>query len=116
MNEDPAQQPEYVASITSDVLRVLTADGFFEALDDALCPVDDSKPAVPCRHNYENSERLLKELGFETEDLEDIFDVLRSRGGFCDCEILYNAVEASRLKAKYWRAEADRHRVERRWE
>ena len=28
------------------------------------------------------------------------------KGGFCDCEILYNVVEESRLKAEYWQARA----------
>jgi hypothetical protein len=52
------------------------------------------------------SESILAERGFPAEDLDDIFDVLRSKGGFCDCEILYNAVEESRLKAEYWKARA----------
>ena len=36
-----------------------------------------------------------------------MFHVLMARGGYCDCEILYNAVEESRLKAEYWRARAE---------
>ena len=30
-----------------------------------------------------------------------------ARGGSSDCEILYNAVEESRLKAECWRARAE---------
>ena len=30
-----------------------------------------------------------------------------ARGGYCDCEILYNALDESRLKAEYWRARAE---------
>lgn len=108
MSENQIPEQEYMA--------VLAAKGFFDALDEALCPADESKPPVICRTNYGNSERILIELGFERGDFEDIFDVLRGRGGFCDCEILYNAVEASRLKAKYWRAQADRLARERRGE
>jgi hypothetical protein len=29
------------------------------------------------------------------------------QGGFCDCEILYNVAEQSRLKAEYWMAKAE---------
>lgn len=110
------QNPEkdYVASIASDVMAVLRTKGFFDALDEALCPLDGSRPAVPCRGNYENSERILGDLGFDADDVKDIFDALRSRGGFCDCEVLYNVVETSRLKSKYWRAQADRHERKRR--
>jgi Protein of unknown function (DUF2695) len=41
----------------------------------------------------------------ERTDLDDIFAVLQSKGGFCDCEVLYNVAETSRLKAKYWRSQ-----------
>ena len=116
MSENRIPEQDYVRSITRDVMAVLAAKGFFDALDEVLCPVDESKPPASCRTNYENSERILIGLGFESGDFEDIFDVLRSRGGFCDCEILYNAVETSRLKSKYWRAQADRHERERRGE
>jgi hypothetical protein len=115
MSENQIPEEDYVASITPDVMAVLAARGFFDALDEALCPTD-AKPPVTCRTNYENSERILIELGFERDDFEDIFDVLRGGGGFCDCEILYNVVETSRLKSKYWRAQADRLERERRGE
>ena len=28
------------------------------------------------------------------------------QGGFCDCEVLYNVLDESRLKAEYWTARA----------
>jgi len=36
------------------------------------------------------------------EDVRDVLDVLRSQGACCDCEVLYNVAENSRLKARYW--------------
>jgi hypothetical protein len=42
----------------------------------------------------------------DDEDLEDILAVLHSLGGCCDCEILYNVAEESRLKSEYWIARA----------
>ena len=108
MSDDQNPEKDYVASITPSVIAVLTAKGFFDALDEALCPVDESKPAASCRSDYQNSERILADLGFDADDVDDIFGVLRGEGGFCDCEILYNVVETSRLKAKYWKAEHGR--------
>lgn len=116
MSDEQNSEQGYVAAITSDVMSVLSGTGLFDALDEVLCPVDESKPAVVCRSDYEVSRRILVGLGFKADDLEDIFNVLRSRGGCCDCEILYNVIETSRLKSKYWRAQADRHGRERRGE
>jgi Protein of unknown function (DUF2695) len=45
------------------------------------------------------SESVLRTAGFDSEEMADIFDVLRSKGGCCDCEILYNVAESSRLKS-----------------
>lgn len=98
---------DFTASISSDVMLVLTRVGFFGDLDEALCPVVQAQAAAACNGDYTISERLLRAKNFDAEDLDDIFEVLKSRGGFCDCEILYNAVETSRLKATYWRARAD---------
>ena len=54
-----------------------------------------------------NGEELLLARGFREKELFDVFHVLMARGGYCDCEILYNAVEDNRLKAEYWRARAE---------
>ncbi len=80
------------------------ARGFFEELDNRLCPADQPAARPRCTGGFEISEAILRSLGFVEEDLDDIFEVMRSLGGFCDCEILYNAVGTSRLKAEYWRA------------
>ena len=88
---------KFVASISDDVMKCLVSQRFFEELDARLCPKDAQVSRVSCDHSYKISKAVLAELGFQGEDLGDIFDVLRSRGGFCDCEILYNAAEESRL-------------------
>jgi len=100
--------PDLIASITPDVMRCLDDSGFFEKLDDVLCPKDDSHNAESCSGTYELSESILRASGFEESDLGEIFGVLQAKGGFCDCEILYNASESNRLKSKYWRAKARR--------
>ena len=41
-----------------------------------------------CGGDYKLSEAILREAGYDSAALEDIFDVLRAQGGCCDCEIL----------------------------
>ncbi len=100
---------EFIASITPDVMTCLERANFFSKLDDLLSPTFDSSVAESCSGTYKLSETILQAAGFDAADMEDIFDVLRSRGGFCDCEILCNAIESSRLKAKYWKGRASDH-------
>jgi hypothetical protein len=47
----------------------------------------------------------LRSLDFEETSIGEAIEVLRSRGACCDCEVLYNVVEASRLKEEYWLAQ-----------
>jgi hypothetical protein len=107
-DEDAATHRELISSITPDVMTCLERERFFEKLDDLLSPSENSRERENCAGDYKLSETILRAAKFSSEDMGDIFDVLRSQGGFCDCEILYNAVESSRLKAEYWRAEANR--------
>jgi hypothetical protein len=48
----------------------------------------------------------LEAAGFDADDLKDMFAVLRAQGACCDCEVLYNVAESSRLKAEYWKRQA----------
>jgi hypothetical protein len=98
---------DLVSSIESDVTMCLVRSGYFDKLDNILSPMDDSSPAQTCDGTFRLSESILLACGFERDDLDDIFSVLRSKGGCCDCEVLYNATETSRLKAKYWRSHAE---------
>ncbi|HEX4663043.1 MAG TPA: DUF2695 domain-containing protein [Terriglobales bacterium] len=97
---------DLVSSITPDVMKCLDRVGFFGKLDELLCPQVSSSPREGCGGDYKLSESILTAANFKTPDLLDIFSVLRSQGGCCDCEILYNVAESSRLKAEYWRARA----------
>ena len=56
--------------------------------------------------DHKLSEDILREAGYDPEALQDILDVLRSQGGCCDCEILYNVADTSRLKTNYWSTRA----------
>ena len=104
MEDDAAN--DLISSITPDVMKSLVRSGYFEKLDDLLCPTDDSHPRRTCDGGYALSESVLLTSGFEQTDFADIFGVLSSKGGCCDCEILYNVAESSRLKSEYWRRRA----------
>jgi hypothetical protein len=97
---------ELIADITPDVMRCLAGAAVFPALDDLLCPSDGSQPRQPCHGDYRHARAILSARGFRQDELFDVFHVLMAQGGYCDCEILYNVVEESRLKAEYWRARA----------
>jgi len=111
----PGEKPEnlecpdsqLIADITPAVLRVLKRTRFFESLDDVLCPVDASASRQSCYGDYRHARTVLRARGLRDDELFDVFHVLMARGGHCDCEILLNAAEASRLKAEYWKARAD---------
>jgi hypothetical protein len=102
---DDDSHNDLVSSITPFVMNCLRRSQFFERLDDLLCPKEGSTPR-DCNGDYALSEPILKEAGYYSEAVQDIFDVLRSQGSCCDCEILYSVAETSRLKANYWRSRA----------
>jgi hypothetical protein len=109
--EDPESleypDSELIDDITPDVMRSLFGAGIFGALDDILCPAEKTAPRLPCYGDYRHARPILLARGFRDHELFDVFHVLMARGGYCDCEILLNAVEVSRLKAEYWRARAE---------
>lgn len=94
---------ESIEAIKPYVLEALRNKNFFERLDDQLCPVDVSVPAKACAHTYDISTTTLTECGFDAAEIEDIKQVMLKHGGCCDCEILYNVAEESRLKSRYWK-------------
>jgi len=104
---DDSTDSDLTASITPDVMAALRRSNFFEELDDLLSPTDGSGlPAAQCNGDFKLSESILRVGGYDSEAVADILVVLRSQGGCCDCEILYNVAETSRLKAKYWQKQA----------
>jgi hypothetical protein len=100
---EPDADQELIASIAPEVMKCLEGAGFFEKLDDLLSPLNHSIPPQECDGSYKISQTILLSSGFKHADLEDIFAVLHSKGGCCDCEVLYNVSESNRLKSNYWR-------------
>jgi Protein of unknown function (DUF2695) len=104
---DGGADSDLISSITPDVMTCLRRSLFFERLDDLLSPEEAAHLREVCAGNYELSKRVLEASGFDSDDWQDIFNVLRAQGGCCDCEILYNVAESSRLKSDYWKSRAD---------
>ena len=96
----------YVEHITEDVLTVLIGKRFFEALDEQMCPVDSATRRAQCTGSYALATTVLARLRFDSDDLADILRVLAAKGAHCDCEILFNVAETSRLKTEYWTGRA----------
>lgn len=95
---------ELIDSITPDIMKCLRGAGFFEFLDEVMLPKDSDHERAKCWGDYRNSRPILLSRGLKEDELFDVFHVLMLQGGLCDCEILYNVVEQSRLRAEYWSA------------
>jgi hypothetical protein len=84
---------DLIASITPDVMTCLRRS-------------QGDGERTFCGGDYRIAKTVLADTCFDSTELEDIFNVLKSQGGCCDCEILYNVAESSRLKAQYWKSRA----------
>ena len=98
---------EFAGEIAEEVMKVLSGKGFFALLDDLFCPMDPKQPPAVCDGTLATSMALLNKLGFDADAISDVTQVFASKGGFCDCEVLYNVADESRLKAEHWKAEVE---------
>jgi hypothetical protein len=96
------ENDDYIRQISADVLTVLRSRQFFSQLDDLLAPARSSR-AIKCKHDFQHSRNILRKLGFKDDDIADVIAVLQASGACCDCEVLYNVAEESRLKSKHWK-------------
>ncbi|MBB5065045.1 DUF2695 domain-containing protein [Granulicella mallensis] len=94
-----------IRDITPYVMKSLEGKGFFVSLEELIFNKGADNP-IGCKHDFTHATALLIKAGYTAEDREDIFAVMRSRGGFCDCEILYNALEESLPRERYWKTRA----------
>ena len=101
---------DFINAIAPDVLKALEDKRFFDILDDQMCPKDPSSARVLCQGTLAVTTTTLINCGFDKEAIADILAVLADRGGFCDCEVLYNVAEKSGLKSEFWMAVASKRR------
>jgi hypothetical protein len=98
---------QLITDITPDVMKCVQGAKVFDALDNALCPIDAGASRALCYGDFRNSKPILLSRGFTEGELFDVLHVLMAQGGYCDCELLYNVAEESRLKSQYWKARAE---------
>ncbi len=94
-----SESDDLISSIAPDVMGCLEHCGYFKSLDDILSPKDESVLGLLCDGSYKISRRILEAAGFDKKDMRDIVAVLNFKSACCDCEVLYNVAEESRLKA-----------------
>ena len=104
MDDSEWRDQTFADSIADTVLAVLERERFFERLDDRFCPRASMERRAECGHSFQISTQILENIGMDQEEIEDVLAVLRSRGGCCDCEVLYNVAKESRLRAEHWKA------------
>ena len=100
--DDEQEFAEFIKDITPDVMSVLERQDFFAKLEAQIFPTGTTN-LNKCDHSYSVSIVILSELGHDDSARDDVFDVMRSRGGFCDCEILLNAAPESPTRSAYWK-------------
>ena len=86
---------ELITSITPDVMNCLQRSGFLHRLDERMCPEDPSRLSEQCHGDFRIARSTLAQSGFTEDEYFDVLHVLMAQGGYCDCEILYNAAPES---------------------
>jgi hypothetical protein len=107
---------ELMESIAPNVLMAVERSGSIAALDDLLCPSSQGVKPEECHGDFRHFKKVLLEKGFKEEgefnEISDICHVMMSKGGYCDCEVLFNVVETSRLKSQYWKERAASYKID----
>ena len=103
---DDELDDNYLNDVSPDVLGVLEKLCFFDRLDKQFYSVRDAKVLLQCSGTHAVCIEILRDLKMDSDDIQDILSVLRSRGGCCDCEVLYNVATESNLRSEYWKGRA----------
>lgn len=109
---------DLIESIATDVMETLEKTGFFTALDDVMAPEDGTLEREPCHGDFRITKRILGrifdafQLNAEIDMVADVCHVLMFKGAYCDCEVLSNVYEGSRVGRRVWRKLSD-EKVER---
>ena len=67
----------------SELLSLLFHRMFFYRLNEKLS-------GLTCDHTLRLSEQILTQMQFNRGKMNEILEVFKKNGGFCDCEIIYN--------------------------
>jgi hypothetical protein len=103
----PGEAPEQLdyhddavlAEITEPIMDILQKTSFFKTLDEALSR--ELNPEL-CWGDFRVSKSILPRKGFAESEFFDVLNVLMSKGGYCDCEVLLNVAPESAYAKAYW--------------
>jgi len=94
---------EYIKDSAPFITEALEKIKFFKKLDNQMLPINPFKKAKKCHGDFAITKTILIKNNFNKNEIFDICHMLISKGGYCDCEVLYNVAEESRYRKKYWK-------------
>ncbi len=103
--EPEADFDSFISDISPDVMKCLENEDFFRKLEARIFP-DVSTDRKTCDGSFSVATEILTSAGHDKSAIEDVLDVMRSKGGFCDCEIVLNAAPESSVREAYWKRRA----------
>lgn len=66
-------------------------DNFIDTLvDEHHCDFKEDPFSWKCYHDYRFSTDILKAINFTEDDIRASIAAFQERGGYCDCEIVFN--------------------------
>ena len=98
---------EYIENISSFIMEALEKTKYFKKLDTLMLPLNPFKKEKKCYGDFALTKKILAESNFDENKIFDICHLIMSKGGYCDCEVLFNVSETSRYRKKYWKKRTD---------
>jgi len=102
-DSEDRDESDLIGSISDNVIQSLDNRDLFDRLERMVWP-DGPDGQKVCDHTFRHLQTLMDADNFPERDYrEDVFDVMRSRGGFCDCEIMLNVAPNCEFRERYWK-------------
>ena len=96
---------EFIESIAPDALLSLDKRDFFRRLEELVWP-DGLNGRKVCDGTFANTLLMTAGVGYTPNDQDDILEVMRARGGFCDCEVMLNVAPDCEVRERHWKSVA----------
>jgi hypothetical protein len=76
-----------------DLMTIWEIETFEDRLNEALNWRGEGLDITwNCDHDLRRTERILTEMGFDQEKIDRVIRYFKDHGGFCDCEVIFNAM------------------------
>lgn len=112
MDEHDLRDAEFANCIAPHVLEVLRGIHFFDLSDNRLSRAGSFQAPAKCAHSFARTCEILRTLGRDSAEIEDVLTVFSARGACRDCEVLYIVAEESPLKSRCWKQRAAKPKEE----